>query len=61
MIADVHKGETDALKHGNYTGLKLLHEIKKVTEKVQDGMIKEEVDTAVVQLGSEPERGTTNL
>ena len=39
-----YKGKSDALKRGNYRGLKLLEHVKKVAERIVDRPIKENVN-----------------
>ena len=56
---DLRKGKGDALKRGNYRGLKLIEQVMKVLERVVEGLIRQSVEVNETQCGFISGRGTT--
>ena len=60
FILNLYKGKGDALKQGNYRGLKLTDPVMTLLERVLDSFIQEMVDIDTMQFGFVPGRGTTD-
>ena len=60
FIVCLYKGKGDALERENYRGLKLTEQIKKVLERIVDGLIRQLVSIDDSQFGFVPGRGTTD-
>ena len=60
IIVNLFKGKGDALERGNYRGLKLLHQGKKMFERILENIIREQVNINEMQYGFMPGRGTTD-
>ena len=56
----LYKGKVDALDRGNYRGLKLTEQVKKVLEQIVDSVIHSMVSIEDSQFGFIPGRGTTD-
>ena len=54
-------GKGDALERGNYRGLKLTGQVKKVFERIVDGLIRQLVSVHDSQFGFVPGRGTDTI
>ena len=59
-IINCFKGKGDALKCGNYRGLKLLDQVLKVIERIVESVLRSHVDIDDMQFGFMPGRGTTD-
>ena len=60
FIVCLYKGKGDALERGNYRGLKLTEQVKKILERIVDGLIRQLVSIDNSQFGFVPGRGTTD-
>ena len=60
FIVNLYKGKGDALKRGNYRGLKLIEQVMKVLERVVEGLIRQRVEIDEMQCGFMSGRGTTD-
>ena len=61
FIVCLHKGKGDALERGNYCGLKLTEQVKKVLERIVDSLIRQLVSIDDSQFGFVPGRGSTDV
>ena len=59
FIVCLYKGKGDALKRGNYRGLKLTEQAMKILERIVDGLIRKVVSIDDSQFDFVPGRGTT--
>ena len=57
-IVNLYKGKGDALKRGNYRGLKLLDQVMKILERITAKLIRGMVNISDMQFGFVPGRGT---
>ena len=60
FVVCLYKSKGDALKRGNYRGLKLTEPVMKVLERVVDGLIRQLVSIDDSQFGFIPGRGNTD-
>ena len=60
FIVCLYKGKGDALKRGNYRGLKLTEQVMKVLERIVDGLIRQLVSIDNSPFGFILGRGTTD-
>ena len=60
FIVCLYKGKGDALERGNYRGLKLTEQVKKVLERIVDGLIRQVVSINDTQCGFVPGNSTTD-
>ena len=60
FIVNLYKGKGDALNRGNYRGLKLIEQVMKVLERVEEGLIRQRVEIDEMQCGFMSGRGTTD-
>ena len=60
FIVNLYKSKGDALKRGNYRGLKLIEQVMKVLERVVEGLIRQRVEIDEMQCGFMSGRGTTD-
>ena len=60
FIVCLYKGKVDALERGNYLGLKLTEQVRKVLERIVDDLIRQWVSIDDSQFGFVPGRGTTD-
>ena len=60
FIVCLYKGKGDALDRGNYRGLKLTEQARKILERIFDGLIRQVVSIDDSQFGFVPGRGTTD-
>ena len=61
FIVNLYKGKWDALKRGNYRGLKLIEQVMKVFECMMEGLIRQRVESDEIQCGFMSGRGTTDV
>ena len=54
FIANCYKGKEDALERRNYRGLKLTDHIRKISERVVEKLIRQQVDIDEVKFGFMP-------
>ena len=60
FIVCLYKGKGDALDRGNYRGLKLTEQARKILERIVDGLIRQVVSIDDFHFGFVPGRGTTD-
>ena len=60
FIVCLYKGKGDAWKRGNWRGLKLTKQVRKVLKRIVDWLIRQLVSIDDSQFGFVPARGTTD-
>ncbi|XP_057316852.1 uncharacterized protein LOC130657879 [Hydractinia symbiolongicarpus] len=60
VIVNCFKDNRDTLNRVNYRGLKCVHEVKKVIERVVDKLFRKKIDINMIQFGYVPGCRTTD-
>ena len=60
FIVCLYKAKGDALKRGNYRGLKLTKQVMKIYERTVGGLFRQILSVSDSQFGFGPEKGTTD-